>query len=113
MTMTTIGFGVVTEESIPRGEFIVEYTGELLYASDAITRQDRRYKLSSQLPQHHAATAFSLAQTTVVMHLLIIYVIQTARCTLGVGQTSFALAYFPSDISSRSPNCALLTQRAD
>jgi hypothetical protein len=45
LIMTTVGYGVVTEEGIPSGSFIVEYVGELLFAAEAAKRRDKRYQV--------------------------------------------------------------------
>lgn len=42
---TRVGLGVVCYQDIPRGSFIVEYVGEILYADDAADRTARHYQV--------------------------------------------------------------------
>ncbi|OWZ08746.1 hypothetical protein PHMEG_00018658 [Phytophthora megakarya] len=41
---TRAGFGIVSDNNIPKGSFIIEYVGEILIAEDATSREDRRYQ---------------------------------------------------------------------
>jgi hypothetical protein len=47
---SAVGVGVVTEEFIPSGAFVVEYVGELLYGEDAVQRDDKRYLAELRTP---------------------------------------------------------------
>lgn len=42
---TRAGLGVVCYEDIPRGSFVVEYVGEILYADDAARRPNKQYQV--------------------------------------------------------------------
>lgn len=53
LVMTPIRYGIVTENYIRAGDFIIEYTGEVIYGSDAQARSDKRYMV--QLPQGASA----------------------------------------------------------
>lgn len=50
LVKTSIGYGVATESFIPAGDFVIEYTGEMLYGSDADVPNDRRYQVELPAP---------------------------------------------------------------
>lgn len=47
VTKTEMGFGLVAEEVIPRGAFIIEYVGELLTKKKAAVRHKLGFKVTT------------------------------------------------------------------